>query len=423
MNDDRPHDDAPPGVNVFTDPNIIPIASRMQEKKKPGPRGPVRALHFADDASSEQHIEWLIKTIMPTQGVAMLGGVTATGKTYVAMDLALSVILGEGFNGHLVKHPGAVLWFAAEGAPYLLPRWFALRKAKAVPFFAQRGIEPSTRLPFLFVDDVPKLTDFHGLGSIISTAHLAMAQLKEADVKLRLIVIDTFSASTVFADANSAAEAAKAIDALKMLNDETGAMVLAIDHFGKNPEAGLRGSSAKEAGIDVLLQINGERGQTEGLELEVAKVRGGMVGLKLPFSLKLVEQGVDEDGDEITERIVDWGGERQSLKPTARQPRSVQMLVRAICDLEPEGKTNPRGDIWVRAVEEVRLREEFYKRYTAAGDESHRNAKYNAFRRAIELGLHSRVLDKQEYPDDRSLVWVVAHVTNAANASSDAVEQ
>ena len=94
---------------------------------------------------------------------------------------------------------------------------------------------------------------------------------------------------------------------------------------------------------------------------------------------------------------------------STKQPDSLQLLTRALLDLEPEQHTNPRSGIWVRAVEEPVLRKEFYNRYTAANVDTP-NAKYQSFKRALVTGLARRVIDKQEYPDGRSLVWMVANV-------------
>ena len=45
-----------------------------------------------------------------------------------------------------------------------------------------------------------------------------------------------------------------------------------------------------------------------GLTLEVAKNKDGITGEKATFSLQQVSLGVDEDGNDITQRVVNWGG-------------------------------------------------------------------------------------------------------------------
>ena len=75
---------------------------------------------------------------------------------------------------------------------------------------------------------------------------------------------------------------------------------------------------------DVVMVIEGDTGQTEGLKLTIPKVRDGVSQIERVFSLKLHEQGVDEDGDPITQRTIDWGGAAAPTKrrSTDRQERS-----------------------------------------------------------------------------------------------------
>lgn len=68
---------------------------------------------FVDDKFEQA--SYLIKDILPLRGVALLAGQYSSGKTFVALDIALSLICGEQFLGCRTKQ-GAVLWFAAEGA-------------------------------------------------------------------------------------------------------------------------------------------------------------------------------------------------------------------------------------------------------------------------------------------------------------------
>ena len=91
---------------------------------------------------------YLIKGILPLHGVALLAGQYSSGKTFVAMDIALSLICGVPFLGRRIK-PGAVLWFAAEGAGIVEQRLVAARKVK----FQQNVDAPI--FPFLWEDAVP----------------------------------------------------------------------------------------------------------------------------------------------------------------------------------------------------------------------------------------------------------------------------
>ncbi len=82
------------------------------------------------------------------------------------------------------------------------------------------------------------------------------------------------------------------------------------DHFGKNVEAGTRGTLVTEDASDLVLACLGDRslsGNVENTRLAVRKNRGGLQGQEYPFTLRLVEAPEpDEDGEPITTMVVDW---------------------------------------------------------------------------------------------------------------------
>ena len=202
---------------------------------------------------------------------------------------------------------------------------------------------------------------------------------------------------------NSDTEVAKVNEALKQISIVADGVVAVMDHFGKDPERGARGSSAKPAGVDAELHIIGKKGQMNGLVLRSEKVRGGPRGWERTFDLKEIVTGVDEDGHNITTCTVELS--RSSGPPTEKKlPRNLELLVRAIADLAIE-RTQPRPHIWVTAVEESKLKEEYYARYTAQEEKKpgkHRNSKYEAFKKALIDGVTARIIDKQEYGERSS---------------------
>jgi hypothetical protein len=70
-----------------------------------------------------------------------------------------------------------------------------------------------------------------------------MRQDYQAD--LVAVVLDTLGLAACFENEDKAAQVLKVVAGLGKLSDATGALSIVIDHFGKNQQAGLRGSSAK----------------------------------------------------------------------------------------------------------------------------------------------------------------------------------
>ena len=175
-------------------------------------------------------------------------------------------------------------------------------------------------LPFAWIEDCPNLQDNGDFDRLVATAKQAAQNIRDQfDLPLALIVIDTLSAVGNFKDANDAAEGQRIMNRLGELSRQTGAFVLAVDHFGKAVETGTRGSSAKEAAADVVLALLADReinGTISNIRMALRKLRGGKVGTETPFDLRVVDLGVGE-----TTCVVEWKADRAPAQALPR-PRS-----------------------------------------------------------------------------------------------------
>ena len=189
-----------------------------------------------------------------------------------------------------------------------------------------------------------------------------------------LILIDTLNAAANFKDGNDAAEGQLVMNRLQELSRRTGALTLAVDHFGKAVETGTRGTSAKEAAADVVLALLAERdtaGTISNTRMAVRKLRAGATGSETPFNLKIVDIG---DGE--TTCIIEWKDEHAPQgAQTAHKERwtkSVRLFRSAMQvalidhgkDIRPYGGSGPA----VRAVAVSAVRAEFMASYPAGED-------------------------------------------------------
>src|SRR5438552_870555 len=68
----------------------------------------------------------LVEDLLPSRGVALLYGKWGTYKSFVALDLHLSVASGRAFHGHAVHRPGPSLYIvteSADGYPKRIRAW------------------------------------------------------------------------------------------------------------------------------------------------------------------------------------------------------------------------------------------------------------------------------------------------------------
>lgn len=175
-----------------------------------------------------------------------------SGKTFVALDVGLSLAAGLPVLGHLnVLRPGeAVVYLSGEG--------HAGMKRRIMAWGAARGLtrEQIEALPFYYKTSVPPTKD----GNAVALRYIAGIRQVCTPV---LIVIDTMSRSLGAEDENTAAAANAYLNMVGAIREAFGCTTLTLAHSGKGEGAaarGVRGSSAFTGGFDAiwLLEANKE---------------------------------------------------------------------------------------------------------------------------------------------------------------------
>lgn len=310
---------------------------------------------------------YLIKNLLPAEGVAILGGQSGAGKTFTGVDLSVSLGTGEPFFGLRVVERVGTLIFAAEGAGTLAARIEAARSVRA----------SGKPLPIAWMGAVPNLADPQEIKALQPRIRAVDARMREQfGVRLGLIVIDTLAAAFAMKDENDAAEAQQHLRHMRMLGEPIGALVMPIHHYGKTEDIGLRGSSAYRGGADAVLSILADRNQVTGevttRSLNLAKSRWAEEGPIAAFSLRFVQLGTDDEGDAYGACVVE--PKLDEPPPSTRKaPRKDSLPIVALKGAFDEVLMTHGRDVQVRgAGETVRaitveeLRPEFRRRYATA---------------------------------------------------------
>ena len=348
---------------------------------------------------------WLVKELIPETGQGLLSGQWGTAKTFAGMDLAAETMIKGIFAGRDVARKGGVVFVAAEGANEIPIRLEGLIEQKLRPHMMNLGIsekavaETFDVMPFAWIEDCPNLQDDGDFARLLATIKQAEKNIREQfNLPLVLIEIDTLSAAGNFKDANDAAEGQRIMNRLGEISRQTGAFVLAVDHFGKMVETGTRGTSAKEAAADVVLALLADRdtaGNLSNTRMAVRKLRGGKVGTETAFDLRVVNVRFGE-----TTCVVEWKKDRTPTPgPTAAKDKWTKSLkvfraamANALAEhgavIRPFGSEGPA----VRAVSVEHVRQEFRNRYPADTPE----AKKKAFARSLNEALSKTLVTSWE---------------------------
>lgn len=241
----------------------------------------------------------LVKDTLPKDGIAIIGGQSGAGKTFIVCNLAVALASEAPFFGRRVKERVGVAILAAEGAATLPSRMKV----------AAEAVVESDRLPIAHTPTGLNLLDKKVVVRVIKHLQEVDERFRnDFGVRLGAIFIDTLAAAFDLEDENNNAEASKAIRRMRSIGGAVNAVVVGVHHYGKDKTTGLRGASAWRAGADAIISVLADRdeltGQVSNRSLALAKSRAGEEGPIAPFELKGVLIGKDEDGDAVTSCVV-----------------------------------------------------------------------------------------------------------------------
>jgi len=376
-----------------------------KEDLKPVPDLPPMYAHGDPDPRPLK--SWLVKGLIPACGHGLLAGQWGTYKSFVALELTAALMTAQPFLGGMVKRQCGVLFLAAEGADEMRLRLNAAVREKC-------GDMP--RAPFRWYGTTPVLLQRGAVEKLVAMARQAEASLiSEFGLPLGLIIIDTVAVSAGYPQPgaeNDPAVTQAVMNVLKEVAQQLNCFVLGVDHYGKNIAAGTRGSSAKEASVDLVLACLGDReqsGRVTNTRLAVRKCRGGPQGQEFYFTARKVENPTpDEDGDPITTLVIDWAGPAAPPPPKdpwqqcrrGDQQTAVTRLKRVLMAMLAEhGVDRPisSNGPTVRMIDRETVRTEFYAQTAADGTPAQKGEfRRKQFNRALDWTEQQKLIGVRE---------------------------
>lgn len=263
---------------------------------------------------------YLIKGVLPLRGVAFIAGARSSGKSFVGIDLALRVGSDDLlFLGKRTRH-GSVVYVGAEDAEGL-----ALR----VKAWSEHHDLHATH--FDLIPHAPNLRNKQDVEQLYDLiVELARDRSEIEDAPLRLVVIDTLSAVIPGADESGSVDMSPVLRTLVTLARELDCLIVVIAHTGKDELRGIRGWSGIEGNADAILMVERDAEQPDRRYLKLEKIKNGVDGLTIGFSLETVRLGTDEDGDAWTSCVPAYTGDgRRRRTATGTNVRNI-LIMRAI---------------------------------------------------------------------------------------------
>lgn len=226
---------------------------------------------------------WLVARHVPAVSLGFLYSEPGVGKTFLALDMALSIASGHSdWFGDAIDRGGvddaAVLYIASEGAWGFRNRikaWMNTRGASES--LAKNFLTAALTIDFMSDDDVAKL--------------LRTLAALGAGRRPCLVVVDTVSRALPGADENLQKDMTRFVAACDRIRDRFRCAVLGVHHAGKSGD--MRGSTVLRGAGDYVLRLVRKEKASVGL-LECEKQKDGPDGWEDAYSFDVVGLGGSE---------------------------------------------------------------------------------------------------------------------------------
>ncbi|MDT0140200.1 AAA family ATPase [Acidovorax sp. PRC11] len=264
---------------------------------------------------------WLIRNVLPRDGVAMIYGESGSGKSFFVLDMVAAVARGIEWRGHKVEASRPVVYVCAEGEADFRDRVQAYCEFNGLGDF-----------PIGVVPDAPNLLLREDVKDLIAAIR--------AFGPTAVIVVDTLAQTTPGANENSGEDMGRALAHCKALHRATGALVLLVHHSGKDTSRGARGWSGLRAAVDAEIEVErfGSGNFDDPRCARVSKLKGGRDGAEFGFRLNLVAIGEHDDGEVINSCVVAYETPQpraqRKAAPKGAKEQIVMAAVQSLLDLD-----------------------------------------------------------------------------------------
>jgi len=239
----------------------------------------------------------LVGNLIKQGTTGQIFGPPEAGKSFVALDIALSIATGMEWNEYKCQQ-GLVIYCVGEGWSGFRNRIHAWQVANGYPDIS---LFRTSRNVIIFDDTELKAV----------SEELRLYE-RETGHKVAMIVIDTL-ARHLDGDENSSNEISKFINKVDGLRGVfPGSSAIIVHHSGHGKDARARGSSALRAAMDFEINCNNNA-------LTFTKMKDGAKPDPTNFILDVVELYTDTTGEPVTSCVVSYGKkpERSSQKAPA----------------------------------------------------------------------------------------------------------
>lgn len=238
------------------------------------------------DQLKVQQPQWLIEGILEQNSLAIIFGASGTYKSFIAIDMGLSVACGKDYHGHETKQ-GTTIFIAGEGHVGFSRRTEA--------WFANYGIDKAA-VPIFKSERAITLTD-ESMAEIVEF----LDAVQESDGKLDLIVLDTLDRSISGVEDNNE-DVKEYLDLCDQLRTRYDCTVCVVAHTGHAAPDRAKGSTKLKDRMDAsyLVKTWGENNvDLISKKMKDAEPPDTLTFIRRPFTI------TTDDGEETDSLVLE----------------------------------------------------------------------------------------------------------------------
>lgn len=312
----------------------------------------MNAIEFGSVTAMSSPHQPLIKRFLTRKEIAVLYAESGMGKSFLSLEIAMSVALGREYRGMKTRQ-GLVVYQAGEGGAGIQRRIAAYKQHNDI----------SGDIPAVLIPQRINLLEEKSVDAFIKEIKAQCENHSEH--KLELVLIDTWAKATLGANEVSAQDVTKALKGVEKIQSACDTAVLLVHHTNASGER-MKGNSVLPAAVETTITIiDTERREEATSEYGnktirtvrrafVVKQKEGEAGNGFDFVLKQVRLGEDEDGDPITSCVCvtpeNTVGDNDKKQLTTQQFVAMKALINALVE---KGEAAPYNSKVVEGITKV----------------------------------------------------------------------
>lgn len=204
-------------------------------------------------------ITWIVRDIIPNNGVIIVYGSPGCGKTFIVIDICLHIINQMTWFNNVINDAGVIVYLIGEGI-------YGIKK-RLDSWSSYHNVNSDNLIFFIPISSL-NIWEEKNINRLRKTLTTFM---ESTGKKIVMIVVDTLARAATGLDENSSRDMGMFLRNFEIIKEHFECSILFIHHKGKDESRGMRGSSSLLGAADTCIDIRKEDDNSITIKIEKQK--------------------------------------------------------------------------------------------------------------------------------------------------------